>query len=181
VKPVLPGAADYAAFDADVTTKDPGDAALLGIGVRVIIGGDSPGGVALGGVAWIGSFGTGNPAFVYPYRFYSSVKSTGEAASHEVGHTLGLLHDDNMPDGNAWGPIMVSRRRQASTRLRSQSLQCRLLTRSILTCTVEAAASHAMCKEGGVVAFVDTCFYNLLHLCLCMSCCCCCCCYCCCC
>jgi hypothetical protein len=100
--------ADYAAFDVDVTTKDPGDAALLGIGVRVIIGGDSPGGVALGGVAWIGSFGTNNPAFVYPYKFYSSPKATGEAASHEAGHTLGLLHDDNMPDGNVWAPIMVS-------------------------------------------------------------------------
>jgi hypothetical protein len=108
-------AADYAAFDVDVTTKDPGDAALLGIGVRVIIGGDSPGGVALGGVAWIGSFGTGNPAFVYPYRFYSSVKSTGEAASHEAGHTIGLLHDDDLPSVNTWGPIMVSSRRQAST------------------------------------------------------------------
>jgi hypothetical protein len=101
-------AADYAPFDVDVTTKDPGDAALLGIGVRVVIGGDSPGGVGMGGVAWVGSFGTNNPAFVYPYRFYSSVKGTGEAAAHEAGHTLGLLHDDNVPDDNIWGPIMVS-------------------------------------------------------------------------
>jgi hypothetical protein len=102
-----PAAADYAPFDVDVTTKDPGDAALLGIGVRVVIGGDSPGGVAMGGIAWVGSFGTNNPAFVYPYRFYSSVKGAGEAASHEAGHTLGLLHDDNVPSGNIWGPIMV--------------------------------------------------------------------------
>ncbi|WIA34300.1 hypothetical protein OEZ86_012639 [Tetradesmus obliquus] len=103
-------AEDYAPFDVDVTLKDPGDAALLGIGVRVVIGGDSPGGVGMGGTAWVGSFGTNNPAFVYPYRFYSSVKGTGEAASHEAGHTLGLLHDDNMPDGNNWAPIMASSR-----------------------------------------------------------------------
>jgi hypothetical protein len=103
-----PASADYAPFDVDVTTKDPGDAALLGIGVRVIIGGDSPDGAGLGGIAWVGSFGTNNPAFVYPRRFYSSVKGTGEAASHEAGHTLGLLHDDNVPNDNAWGPIMVS-------------------------------------------------------------------------
>ncbi|KAF6265652.1 hypothetical protein COO60DRAFT_1456982 [Scenedesmus sp. NREL 46B-D3] len=86
---VLAKLAYYAAFDVDVTTKDPGDAALLGVGVRVVIGGDSPGGVAMGGVAW-----------------QREVHRRGGFT--RGGHTLGLLHDDNVPDGNIWGPIMLN-------------------------------------------------------------------------
>ncbi|WIA34299.1 hypothetical protein OEZ86_012638 [Tetradesmus obliquus] len=105
---------DYAPFDVDVTTKDPGDAALLGSGVRIIIGGSSADwyGSAAGGVAWVGSFGTENPAFIWPALLGPfKVKYVADAASHETGHTLGLLHDGNSKTsyyaghGN-WAPIM---------------------------------------------------------------------------
>ncbi|KAF6265655.1 hypothetical protein COO60DRAFT_1633443 [Scenedesmus sp. NREL 46B-D3] len=106
---------DYAPFDVDVTTKDPGDAALRGAGVRVIIGGSSADwyGASAGGVAWVGSFGSENPAFVWPALLGPfKVKYIADAAAHETGHTLGLLHDGNSKtayfagQGN-WAPIMV--------------------------------------------------------------------------
>ena len=56
---------DYAPFDVDVTTLDPGDAALQGVGQKAIIYGDEnsvSGNDA--GIAFIGSFGQGAPAFV---------------------------------------------------------------------------------------------------------------------
>jgi hypothetical protein len=99
-----------------VTTRDPGDAALLGDGMRVIIGGSSADwyGSAAGGVAWVGSFGSENPAFIWPALLGPfKVKYVADAASHEAGHTLGLLHDGNSKtayfagQGN-WAPIMVS-------------------------------------------------------------------------
>lgn len=59
--------ADYAAFDVDVTTADPGDAALEGIGQRAVIGGAAGDwyGVA-GGIAFVNSFGKrGLPCFIF--------------------------------------------------------------------------------------------------------------------
>jgi hypothetical protein len=59
--------ADYAAFDVDVTTLDPGDAALEGIGQRAVIGGASSDwyGTA-GGIAYVNSFGRrGMPCYVF--------------------------------------------------------------------------------------------------------------------
>jgi hypothetical protein len=107
--------ADYAPFDVDVTTEDPGEAALRGDGIRVVIGGSSADwyGDAAGGVAWVGSFGSEQPAFVWPALLGPfKVKYVADAAAHEAGHTLGLLHDGNSKTayyaghGN-WAPIMV--------------------------------------------------------------------------
>jgi hypothetical protein len=56
---------DYAPFDVDVTTLDPGDAALMGTGQRAVIYGDMntvSGNDA--GIAFIGSFAQGAPAFI---------------------------------------------------------------------------------------------------------------------
>jgi hypothetical protein len=56
---------DYAPFDVDVTTIDPGDAALMGVGQKAVIYGDDTG--VSGddaGIAFISSFGQGAPAFV---------------------------------------------------------------------------------------------------------------------
>uniref|UniRef100_A0A383VZQ1 Peptidase C-terminal archaeal/bacterial domain-containing protein n=1 Tax=Tetradesmus obliquus TaxID=3088 RepID=A0A383VZQ1_TETOB len=113
-------AEDYAPFDVDVTTLDPGDAALQGVGQKAIIYEDEnsvSGNDA--GIAFIGSFGQGAPAFVCARKLGpNNPKFIWEAVSHEVGHTLGLLHDGVAPNpskpagdpyyqgqGN-WAPIM---------------------------------------------------------------------------
>jgi hypothetical protein len=120
-------AEDFAAWDVNVTTEDPGVDALMQsgtdddeYGIRTIITPDYEwySSQPLGGVAYLRSFsrsadlaawvfssnlGTGNP------------KSVAEAVSHEVGHTLGLRHD-GYDDGfsstsyyaghGSWAPIM---------------------------------------------------------------------------
>lgn len=121
---------DYAAWDVDVTTEDPGlekirrtassDSAY---GVRCVIGGSSSQwlGASAGGVAYVGSFGglvgatavqNDVPAFIFPQQLANSGRYIAEAASHEVGHTLGLYHSGQTTGveyyaGHAdWAPIM---------------------------------------------------------------------------
>jgi PKD repeat protein len=98
-------AEDYAPFDVDVTTQDPGLEALrkststdTTFGVRVCIGGSSSDwyGQSAGGVAYVGSFSwnSDTPCFVFTAQLGGGdEKFTAEAASHEAGHTLGLQHD----------------------------------------------------------------------------------------
>ena len=118
---------DYIPFDVDVTTQDPGSAALIKTdgsdsqyGVRVCIGGDSSWyGSAIGGIAYVGSFSedSDTPCFVFPANLSNGdAKYTAEATLHESGHTLGLSHDGvtggtdyyygqgSGPTG--WAPIM---------------------------------------------------------------------------
>lgn len=75
---------DYAAFDVDVTTADPG-AALSGNGVRVVIGGSSYDwyGRGAGGVAYVGRFLESNtpPAFVFTKQLANNAKFIWEAVS----------------------------------------------------------------------------------------------------
>ncbi|GBL30799.1 protease 1 [Opitutia bacterium] len=123
-------AEDYAAWDVDVTTEDPGVEKLrrtassdAAHGVRCVIGGSSTQwlGASAGGVAYVGSFGgivsattTINdvPAFVFSQQLSNSGRYIAEAASHEVGHTLGLYHSGQTTGveyyaGHAdWAPIM---------------------------------------------------------------------------
>ncbi len=117
---------DYAAFDIDITTDfarynavppnrrtwcivTPNDAAAPGSG----------------GVAYIGAFATAGdgsfsstvPCWVFNGIFNGGVGAIAEAITHEVGHTLGLLHDGRTSPSEGyyggagsgdtgWAPIM---------------------------------------------------------------------------
>lgn len=116
-------AEDFAQYDIDVTTEDPGVEALrktstgdVSYGIRVVIGGASSDwyGSGAGGVAYVGSFdwNSDTPCWVFPRSLSNSEKNIAEAASHEAGHTLGLSHDGTTTGteyygghGN-WAPIM---------------------------------------------------------------------------
>jgi len=117
-------AEDYAMFDIDVTTEDPGTEALrkssssdAKFGMRCVIGGSNSTwyGGSVGGVAFSSTFDASQdvPCWVFPVGGTGFVpKNVAEAASHEVGHTLGLAHDgveggDGSTQGwGNWVPIM---------------------------------------------------------------------------
>ncbi len=100
-------AEDYIPFNVDVTTQDPGSAAIIKAGtgdslygIHVVIGGNSDWyGDVIGGIAMINGFGPSpdTPCFVFSDNLgisdHGNEKYVAEAISHEVGHTLGLHHD----------------------------------------------------------------------------------------
>jgi hypothetical protein len=120
---------DFSPFDVNVTTEAPGieDLRQSGVGderwgIRVAIGGSYSDwfGSSAGGVAYVGSFtwSTDTPCFVFSKNTANgNPKSTAEAVSHEVGHTLGLTHDGRTTPAEGyyyghgsgatgWAPIM---------------------------------------------------------------------------
>jgi PKD repeat protein len=123
-------AEDYAAWNVDVTTEDPGIEALrrtnstdAQFGVRCVVGGSSLQwlGASAGGVAYVGSFGSqvtataienDIPVFVFPAQLSRNARYIAEAGSHEIGHALGLYHSGQTNgteyyEGHAdWAPIM---------------------------------------------------------------------------
>ncbi len=120
-------AEDFAPFDIDITTEDPGVDGIisnapgdLNIGVRALIGddaayiGEDPAGLL--GLALVGSFGgeLDNPALVFSVAHGADYAQIADTVSHEVGHTLGLAHHGSDVDGEyygghgIWSPIMGS-------------------------------------------------------------------------
>lgn len=125
-------AEDFAPFDVDVTTEDPGVATFTAgsKGIRVLIStrnddarvGGTGGrwfGEQAGGVALVNSWAwqSDTPVWVFYDTSGLSDKSLANAASHEVGHSFGLTHDgqggaEYYPGhgigSTSWTPIMGS-------------------------------------------------------------------------
>ena len=125
-------AEDYAPFDVDVTTQDPGhgqnstghpiirrdDTNDIQYGTRVVVTPSKPYNCSCGGVAYVGVYdATGTthdyyqPAWVFTAGVGTGAKNIAEAASHEAGHNLGLSHDGTRRSGyytghGDWAPIM---------------------------------------------------------------------------
>jgi Bacterial pre-peptidase C-terminal domain/Metallo-peptidase family M12B Reprolysin-like len=125
-------AADYAAFDVDVTTEDPGVDALSRTtstddfyGTRALITPSTPITCGCAGIAYVGTFngvGAANyqPAWAFVNGFASNAEQVGLVVSHEVGHNLGLSHDGTATASyyqgqGVWSPIMGSSWRPLAT------------------------------------------------------------------
>ncbi len=114
---------DYAPFDVNVTTRDPGDAAIARsgsgdafFGTRVIITRDNFAACGCGGFAYLGAFDDTNELLKPAFVFNTGVVGAGEAISHEVGHNFNLTHDGvsggasyytgHGSGATGWAPIM---------------------------------------------------------------------------
>ena len=123
----------YRPFNVDVTTEKPAFVTNNRVATALITRSTATHGQSLpyqesGGVAYVGAFGLTNfakyysPAFVFYDNLSTNAAAIGEAASHEVGHNMGLLHDGTLPifqgfgaetyyaghgsGAISWGPIM---------------------------------------------------------------------------
>ena len=118
-------AEDYSPFDVDVTTERPvafdANTAEALITRNTDANGSANPSSSAGGVAYISVFGSSSysryrPAWIYYNNLGNNESYIAEAASHELGHNLGLSHD-GQTDGTeyygghgsgdiSWGPIM---------------------------------------------------------------------------
>lgn len=116
-------AEDFAPFDVNVTTKDPGSAGIVRstsadphYGSRVVITQEGPieSGCACAGMATLGTFDrVSSTEYTQPAWVFTSESTTYDAltVSHEAGHNLGLEHDgtsarDYYGGDGPWMPIM---------------------------------------------------------------------------
>lgn len=110
-------AEDFAPFDIDVTTQDPGsydsNVGHILVTQKQDASGDYIYNCSCGGVAYYNGFGN---SFLSPgLVFNTSLTGVAEAASHEFGHNLNLNHDGTSGSSYysghgsgavSWGPIM---------------------------------------------------------------------------
>lgn len=114
---------DFIPFDVDVTTEDPGKRGPSVGWVLVTRSTDADGKVLpepkAGGVSYVNTFGYGqtdfySPMFVY-YNNLGSPAAVANAASHEMGHMVGLTHEGTPASASShkgaghnlsWSPIM---------------------------------------------------------------------------
>ncbi|MCP4269917.1 MAG: hypothetical protein GY777_30815, partial [Candidatus Brocadiaceae bacterium] len=114
---------DYAPFDVDVTTEDPGQNAITRsssgddiYGTRIVMTADNFAGCGCGGFAYVGVFDYVGSYYKPAFVFNESLVGAAEAVSHEAGHNLGLSHDgvsggasyyQGQGSGSTgWAPIM---------------------------------------------------------------------------
>jgi hypothetical protein len=114
----------FAPWNVDVTTEDPGveglrktNGADLSYGIRVVIGPDVND-TGAGGIAYLNSFDDSidTPCFVFT-GLTSNAAYVAGVTSHEVGHTVSLVHQGQSPGTGeyfsghgagalSWSPIM---------------------------------------------------------------------------
>ncbi len=114
---------DFDPFSVNVTTlRSDYDSAPANRRIHCIVTDTDTAAPGAGGVAYVDVFSIGNAAYKHCWVFMDlSAKDCAEAASHEVGHTLGLNHDGRKADGTnaaeeyygghgsgatGWAPIM---------------------------------------------------------------------------
>ena len=117
-------AEDFAPFEVDVTTQDPGSAGLTRsssadqvYGMRALVTPENWCGPGCLGIAYFDVFDRVDSDFFHPaWAFSDEVDNDpiqiAETISHEVGHTLALDHDGQIggspyfPGHDMWSPIM---------------------------------------------------------------------------
>lgn len=96
---------DFAPWFVTTTTSEAVfNAAPVNKRHKLIVTASNPLGVTTG-QSFLNSFGTGNPSFVFT-TYTVTRKKAKEVASHEIGHSLGLRHQDKCDGSYAMGFIM---------------------------------------------------------------------------
>jgi len=119
-------AEDFAPFDVDVTTEDPGKQGQNMVWV-LVTDSDPRGRQSLpspqaDSVSYMNIFGFSHTAYFSPTLIYynnlGSRAAIAEASSHSIGHAMGLSHDSGNGSGSgmvSWAPIMgVNHRNQVT-------------------------------------------------------------------